>query len=330
MAVSKHQGKWRAEVWFQGKRVWSQSGFETELEAKNAEAEAKENLEAINMDFLKLCEARLDEVQLKRSHSHYRENKMLLKKLVESWGDKRKVIKIDRDAIEQYLNDVAKESKSKANKHLRLIRALFNHAVKRNWIKNNPAAGIDRFPETPGKRYVPSEEDINKVLDLAKPMDRLYLLVVAHTLGRVRAVNNLKWEDIHDNYVSLYTRKARNSDLKEIRVPMNEVLREVLTHIPRISEYVFPNEQTGKPFDYRDKFLPTLCKKAGVRPFMYHALRHFGASKLDEQGTPLTVIQEILGHERATTTDIYLRSLRGGKLEAMKKLETVFTHKPHA
>jgi len=160
-----------------------------------------------------------------------------------------------------------------------------------------------------------------KVLELATPEQRRYLLVVAHSLGRIRAVNNLKWEDIYEDYLCLYTRKARNSDLKEIRVPMNSDLKEVLACIPRQGEYVFPNPQTGRPYDYRDKFLPRLCRLAEVRPFMYHAFRHFGASKLDNLGVPLTVIRDALGHERTTTTDIYLRSLRGATKEAMKKLE---------
>ena len=188
-------------------------------------------------------------------------------------------------------------------------------------MKFNPAFGIERFPETKQKRYIPPEEDIQKVLDLAKPLDRLYLLVVAHTLGRIRSVNQLKWEDVHKDYVSLYTRKSKNSDLKEIRVPMNEVLRSVLKVIPKKGEYVFTNPLTERPYDYRDKFLPRLCRLAGVRPFMYHAFRHFGASKLDNSGEALSTIQQILGHERATTTDHYLQSIRGSAKDAMKKLE---------
>jgi site-specific recombinase XerD len=35
----------------------------------------------------------------------------------------------------------------------------------------------------------------------------------------------------------------------------------------------------------------------------------------------LTDIQELLGHEHATTTAIYLQSLRGSTKEAIKKLE---------
>jgi site-specific recombinase XerD len=54
---------------------------------------------------------------------------------------------------------------------------------------------------------------------------------------------------------------------------------------------------------------------------MYHALRHYGASKLDSMGVGLTTIREILGHERTSTTDLYLQSLRGGVIDAMEKLE---------
>jgi site-specific recombinase XerD len=56
---------------------------------------------------------------------------------------------------------------------------------------------------------------------------------------------------------------------------------------------------------------------------MYHALRHYGASKLDNLGVALSDIQALLGHERATTTDLYLQSLRGSTKEAVKKLETL-------
>lgn len=321
MAIYQHQGKWRVEIWLKGKRIFRQGGIPSELEARNIEKEAMENAQWINTDLLKLCEARLDELQLKRSKGHYQQNKVLIKKLIAIWGDTRRVSRIDRDLIEQYLNEVAKKSKAKANKDLVHMRALFNHAVKRGWIKANPTNGIEKFPATKSKRYIPTQEDIQKVMALAKPIDRLYLMTIAHTLGRVRGINNLKWEDIHEDYISIYTRKAKNSDLKEIRVPMNNTLKEVISQIPRQGEYVFINPRNGKPYDYRRKFLKTLCKKAKVKPFMFHALRHFGASKLDSMGISLTVIQEILGHERATTTDHYLQSIRGGVKDAMKKLE---------
>ncbi|MGD2098458.1 MAG: tyrosine-type recombinase/integrase [Desulfobacterales bacterium] len=43
--------------------------------------------------------------------------------------------------------------------------------------------------------------------------------------------------------------------------------------------------------------MKTLCKKAGVKYFRYHALRHFGASLLEQANVPIGSIQRILGHE---------------------------------
>ncbi|MHC1728017.1 MAG: tyrosine-type recombinase/integrase [Syntrophobacteraceae bacterium] len=316
MAVEKHHGSWRVKIYVKGKLIHMQGGFAEKLDAQIYERDVKENLK-INTDFLKLCESRLEDLELKRSKKHFKENRALIRQWIERWGAKR----ITRDDVEEYLREIARQSKPRANKYLRLLRALFNHGIERGWLKQNPCQGIKRYPESKQKRYIPPEEDIVKVLALAKPRDRLYLLAVAHTLGRVRAVNHLKWEDVSDNEIVLYTRKAKNSDLKEIRVPINEVLRSVLSDLPREGEYVFTNPLTGKPYDYRDKFLPNLCKKAGVRKFMYHALRHFGASKLDNCGVALTDIQQLLGHERPTTTDLYLQSLRGSVKEAVRKLE---------
>jgi site-specific recombinase XerD len=65
------------------------------------------------------------------------------------------------------------------------------------------------------------------------------------------------------------------------------------------------------------------CQKAEVKEFGYHALRHYGASVLANAGVPLTDIQALLGHQRTTTTDIYLQSIKDGLKEAVKKLESL-------
>ncbi|MCG6551351.1 MAG: tyrosine-type recombinase/integrase [Candidatus Magnetominusculus sp. LBB02] len=173
------------------------------------------------------------------------------------------------------------------------------------------------------RKYIPPIEDVIAVLSAAKPHDRLYLLCLTHSMGRVTAINQLRWVDIRENQISLYTRKARNSDLKEIIIPMNDILRDTLKQIPMVGEYVLINPKTGKPYVYRKCLLKTLCKNAKVTPFTFHSIRHFTASLLDSKKVTLTTIQKLLGHERATTTDIYLQELRGTTTEAMKQLEVI-------
>jgi integrase len=103
----------------------------------------------------------------------------------------------------------------------------------------------------------------------------------------------------------------------------------VIKELPKEGEYVFMNprtnikSQTKTKYDYRDKFLKTLCKKAEVKDFTFHCLRHFGASLLSSSGAGTGDIQGILGHSQASTTDGYIQSLKPGMIDAMKKMEGV-------
>jgi integrase len=78
---------------------------------------------------------------------------------------------------------------------------------------------------------------------------------------------------------------------------------------------------TGKksvsPFDYRREILISLCDKAQVRYFTYHAIRHAGASLMDRNNAPIGAIQKILGHENRRTTEIYLHSIDNAEAEAI-------------
>ena len=70
--------------------------------------------------------------------------------------------------------------------------------------------------------------------------------------------------------------------------------------------------------------MKSLCRKAGVQYFRFHALRHFGASMLDHANVPIGSIQRILGHENRTTTEIYLHSIGDAEREAMDVLNSQF------
>ena len=67
----------------------------------------------------------------------------------------------------------------------------------------------------------------------------------------------------------------------------------------------------------------TLCRRAGVKYFRYHAIRHLTASVLDEMGTPIGTIQRILGHQNRRTTEIYLHSIGDAERKAMDKLQEI-------
>ncbi len=134
--------------------------------------------------------------------------------------------------------------------------------------------------------------------------------MVIYTAGRIREINNLKWENITEDFLIHRTRKAKNSDIKE-----------VIKAIPRKADYVFINPRTETKYDFRRRLMKSLTKKAKVKHFGFHALRHYGSSLLAQKGFGLTDIQSLLGHERATTTDIYLQSISCSLRKAVEEID---------
>jgi integrase len=67
--------------------------------------------------------------------------------------------------------------------------------------------------------------------------------------------------------------------------------------------------------------MKTLCAKAGVKYFLFHPIRHSGASIMDGNNVPVGGIQRILGHEKRQTTEIYLHSISDLERDAMVTFE---------
>ena len=187
------------------------------------------------------------------------------------------------------------------------------------------------------------KEDVIKVLMAADQETRDYLWTIICTMGRMGEINQLKWTDVNlkDKHLVLYTRKKRGGHLTPRRIPLNQNLLDVLhrryNNRTPDKPWVFwhrywsrkVNDWVDGPFIDRKKFMKTLCKKAGVKYFRFHALRHFGATLLDNGKVPIGTVQKLLGHENRLTTEIYLHSLGDGERAAVGYLDQSFIDFSH-
>ena len=320
-------GKWSFEFTHKGRKI-GRYDFRTKAEAQAAEAREKERLKksATLITFLEAATKRLDHLMAYAISTHRRDNQAMLKRFMD-WADFF-IDEITPEMVRTCLIELAKElGNHNANRHLIALKAVFSLAVKNGQLSQNPCTGIPKFPTEKAVKYIPPKDHIAQVILLAKPLDRAYLNVIRFTAARVREINNLTWEDVDfdKRTVQLWTRKKKGGNKTPRLVPMVQetfaALKYAWENRDRNSPYVFTNPLTKKNFDYRDKFLGTLCRRAGVPEFSYHALRHHTASTLAERGAPPTDIQKILGHERPTTTDNYLQSLGESVRVAMGLLE---------
>ena len=338
----KNKG-WRYDFTLEKQR-YTQAWFKTKTEARQAEAsrrkevlkpqEASQTL--TDMGFLELVNRRLDHVKAYNSEQHYAEHRSRVKRWVKEWGHLT-CREVTQDMIQQFVLERSKVSPYTANKEVSCLRALFNFGKKRKWITENPTDGIDFVPDGKKVRYVPPLENIEKVMALANEEQQDYLWTIRDTMARSVEVNRLNWDDVSfkERYLVLYTRKKKGGHLTPRKVPMTDRLFKILSRRyaerdpakPWVFWHRYWSRKAGKwvegPYKERKKFMKTLCRKAGVKYFRFHPLRHSGASVLDDNNVPIRDIQTILGHQHRTTTEIYLHRFRESERDAIAVLGRV-------
>ena len=124
----------------------------------------------------------------------------------------------------------------------------------------------------------------------------------------------MKWQDIDFATKTIIVRQTKNNEPNVL--PINQTLLRELQHSPRHlhSDYVFCNA-AGEPYDEVKRSFNTACRKAGIRDFHFHDLRHTFASHLIMNGVDLKTVMRLLGHKDIRMTLRYAH-LSGEHLQA--------------
>ena len=339
MSIYFKKGKgWRVDFKLDGER-YTQAWFPTKTKAKQAMTRLRKELSQsastqTDMGFKALVNLKLDHVASHNSTRYYTDFLYMAKRWIAQWGE-LDCSQITREMIEQFVTTRKKVSARTANKEIRYLRSVFNFGKKRNWLGTSPVDGIDFFPVDKQVRYIPTPEDVEKIVLQAGsdkwlmaryPDSPDYLETLRDTLGRMSEINRLKWDDVslEQKYLVLYTRKI-DGGLSPRKIPMTQRLYEILSlrYEQRTKPWVFWNPRTGLPYEDRKGIMKRLCGKAEVPYFRFHALRHSSASLMDNNNVPMGAIQSILGHRNRKTTEIYLHSVGEYEREAIETLEAV-------
>lgn len=326
-----HKGIRHTEAWFETKRAARQAEAEKRKEVKNPKTIVET---PIDMAFLDLVNLRLDHVKAYNSKRYYEDLIYRARRWARLWG-KLDCNQISQVMITKFLIKRKKVSPHTGNIELRLLRSLFNFGIKRKVIGCNPTENIDFFPVEKKIKYIPNTLDIDKVIAVANEDTQDYLWTIRETMARVNEINQLLWDDINfeDRFVILYTRKKKGGHRTPRKIPMTHKLYNVLKHRysgrdtekPWVFWHRYWSRKEGRyregPYNDRNQIMKSLCKKAKVKYFRFHPIRHAGASLMDGRNVPISAIQRILGHENRQTTEIYLHSIGDLERHAMSEFE---------
>ena len=246
-----------------------------------------------------------------------------LKQFFISKSVKKELIRISSDDLKDFLmwvNELGMLPPTQA-RVLSGLKAFFKYLVLENVIDTDPSALLES-PKT--SRKLPDTLniiEINKIIDaidLSKPegMRNKAILEILYGCGlRVSELTGLK---ISNLYLDIDFIKILGKGNKERLVPIGSdavkylriFIDEIRVHIQVKTgneDFVFLNNR-GNPISRVMVFLiiKNLAEKTGIKKSISpHTFRHSFATHLIEGGADLRAVQEMLGHESITTTEIY-------------------------
>lgn len=231
------------------------------------------------------------------------------------------VKEIETDDIRQYLALLKRKGLSGTSRSRKLtsIRSFHKFLTLEKYTTRNVAEVIDKPKIEKKLPSILSLEEINKLLnnlsdDTPIEIRNKAMIEVAYSAGlRVSELINLQVSDIH---LEMGFIKVFGKGNKERIVPLGEFAIDCLNLylqksrpflLRKNNSYLFVNNRGDKLT--RQSFniiLKEKTKLAGINKSVHpHMLRHSFASHLLENGLDLRMIQELLGHEDISTTEIY-------------------------
>jgi integrase len=178
--------------------------------------------------------------------------------------------------------------------------------------RSNPCVGVNKYKENKKQRFL-SDAELKRLEDSLiqqqKEEPRSYctvnaIFMILYTGCRVSEILNLKWENVHlkDHYIYLPDTKTG-----EGARPLNQKTIGLLSSMaPKEGNpYVFYGKIPGQPVVEIKRAWATILKRAEIKDFRIHDLRHSFASFALKKGVPLVNVSKLLGHRNIATTMRY-------------------------
>jgi integrase len=216
----------------------------------------------------------------------------------------------------EHIVDVVARMKAKglaastANRVLVILRYIYNLAIK--WrvpgIASNPTTGIELGPEIQRNRYLTKEEAQVLSAAIANDENRTAanaIMLLLLTGARRNEITQARWEHVFWDERKLRVPISKSGKPRWISLSASAI--GLLRSIPRCAgnDYIFPAPTTGRPSPSLWFPWKRIRDRAGLGDVRLHDLRHSFASFLVNEGVSLYVVQGLLGHANAKTTQRY-------------------------
>jgi integrase/recombinase XerD len=232
-------------------------------------------------------------------------------------------LKVSPDLIKEFIYSISKSiSSSSQSRIISGLRSFFEYLIFEKYISNNPLSLI----ESPRiSRKLPDTLTIKEINTLASNIDinssegERNIAIIETLYGCGLRVSELISLQISDLFFSEGFIKVTGKGNKQRLVPINTMTkrviksymdnsREKLKIVEQFKDILFLNRR-GRALTRAMIFtiVKNLAKQANIKKIISpHTFRHSFATHLLENGADLKTIQQLLGHQSITTTEIYM------------------------
>jgi integrase len=215
----------------------------------------------------------------------------------------------------------------------RLMKTLVEREqIRRAKNKRFAESYAPRYREHPVQLYPPLGQGFT---DEVMPM----ILLSLHTGARKGSVLGLRWRDVKFDERMIYYQAEMSKAGNTIPVPMNDVVVDTLMQWRNQhnitdsdkdqSRFVFTGRDGISPLDNSSPSCwSKILKKAEIKNFRWHDMRHTFASTLAKDGIDVVTLCSLMGHSDIKTTSIYLHPDIEKKQKAVNILQSVFVRLP--
>ncbi|MFH1175515.1 MAG: site-specific tyrosine recombinase/integron integrase [bacterium] len=215
---------------------------------------------------------------------------------------------VNGEDVRGYLENLADKNKSHStlNTAHSALKFYFEKILRRKFFANIPRAKKEKkLPE------VLSREEIGEIFSVITNVKHKLLLGLIYSSGlRVSESVNIKVKDLDfkNSFLNIRQGKGAKDRVTILSDKITGVLK-IYVKNKKTDDYVFESERGGKLTErsVQKVFSEALKKSKIKKDASCHSLRHSFATHLLENGTDIRYIQELLGHARIETTQVYTK-----------------------
>lgn len=217
-----------------------------------------------------------------------------------------------------------------------VLRSVLRFAIARGHLAALPA-GLPRLKAVEQSILeIPSDEDVETILSLAAPTQRLAFALMAYAGLRPNEVRALRRRDVSRHasgelvggFVSVREGRSygqtHTPKTGQREIPITARLARVLARVengPRDGRIALNQKGKGWGQYGLQQAFERVRDRAGLEGWSVYSLRHYAITAWLRAGVPVHVVQRMAGHKHLATTQRYVHHLKEDLAEAARRIE---------